>query len=147
MYKTYHSKDLTRSISETNFSIPFVSSSTTTPSLNLTITKCLNSSMTTIFCEVKLATGSLIYKHNLGFKGQITLLSWSVNCQNPTTHFITMLAIINYVTSTLQIQSVSNVQHVSTFNTMWLHLILYFYIIIDVDVLVLVYHSIHIFAS
>lgn len=117
MYKTYHSKDLTRSISETNFSIPFVSSSTTTPSLNLTITKCLNSSMTTIFCEVKLATRSLIYKHNLGFKGQITLLSWSVNCQNPTTHFITMLAIINYVTSTLQIQSVSNVQHVSTSNT------------------------------
>jgi len=43
--KTYQAKDLTRSTSETSFSIPFTISSTTTPSLNLTTTKCLISPM------------------------------------------------------------------------------------------------------
>lgn len=41
----YHSKDLTESISETTFSTCSTISSTFTPSLNLAITRCLNSPM------------------------------------------------------------------------------------------------------
>lgn len=48
--KIYHSKDLTESISETNLVIPFKISSTTTPSLNFAITKCLKSPIATSCC-------------------------------------------------------------------------------------------------
>ena len=79
----YHSKALTASISETNFSIPFVSSSTATPSLNLTITKCLNSPIASIPQSLFLAA-TYIYS-------QFGSRSWSVLCQNPMTPFIAIL--------------------------------------------------------